>query len=646
MSPREKIIGQIRRGAAGARARLETVLLGLRELPPGMDRGPLAARITAALDALARLLEMDPEHEAFFSTIDAALAAVAEAEREIAPLGEAAPVVRAGDRLRTTRERLAALREASVDTLVALLSDRRLMHRDVAQAAAILAPFRASVGVPAEHAALRAPPRVLVELYPKSAHEAIDDSEDVLEEPAPDLPALPRSPEEALFVEHARAMARDCLHEMASLHVLRQPRPETSWLHGEPFERRLLANLDALVALAVEPHGLPEAFNVFEEVQRYARQAPVVDPGREFARALTFASTRGDPALRGAVLALKQAHPATLPAQQLALCLARHRHTAPMMRELLGEKDPRLVGLAIEVLRFLREARVQDLSPLAAHPAPGVRAAALRALGFVQERQAGAELLVEVLSDEDDAQAALGAAEGLVRLGRIEGLGWARDTLDAPATPASTVARRGALRLVAIAGDEGDKLRVAKALGVAPEEAHLAGLYGHPALVVPLIETLAAANRLRRSTGPWTHPLEIAASAALVRVTGVLLRDEPREVVDYDFANGPTLFAETWRGFWEEKRGTLAGGGAKLRWGRPYLPAATVAELGEPIPAALRDDLALELAVGLGDQGFEPGDWVARQRGVLAACEKRLEGLSYPAGAFLAAALGRAPRAG
>ena len=643
MNARADIVAQIRRNVSPARAGLESVLLSLREFPLGVDRAPIAARVEAALDALGRMSGMDPEHASFFPTLDEAKKELAATLGLLDPLGGSTPVVRARSRVSATDKRLARLREASIDALV-LLEDRRLRADPTHPAVAMAEPFRASLGVPTAHAVLRASPHVVIDLYPVAEHELLDDSEDVPDEPPRPPPPAPLTPEEVLLVDHARSMTRDCLHEIAILSGLRAPLAEAPWTHGEPFELRLLASLDALHALAYEPHGLPPAVSLFEEIQRYAREAPTVDPPREFTRAFAFACARGEGALRGVALALKQSHPMTIPAQEAALCLARHPATPDFMRELLGEQDPMLLLLAIEVLRFCRDAGVPDLAPLTGHPHEKVRVAALSALAFVQERETAAEVLADALADERDEppRAALAAAEALVRLGRVDGLEWARERLaSGPAGDADV--RVGCMRLLALAGGDADAPLLTEAFGVAPREAELLGFHGHPSLIDPLLEALWAANGVRRSIGPWVHPLEIAATAALARITGLSPMDAQREVHDYDFTNNPSIFAETWQRACDERARELPTWG-KLRFGKPYRPELTIDELASESIVAVRGDLAFELGLYLGNTPFEPTDWVARQRETLASCRQEAARLSYAAGSFPGASLSRGVR--
>lgn len=633
---------RLRRSATVARARLEDALLGLRELPVGVDRAPIAAPIERGIAGGSTLLTLEVDHDRFFPVLDDVLRAAAEATAKLDPVRGSPSAERAIDLLAAVDRGLRAVREAAIDALVAD-ANRRLRAAPPPASEARPEPFRASVGAPSLHAVLRAPPRVLVDLRPPPSVDAIDDEEDVIDEPAEAPPPVAATAEGALLVAHARALARECLSDIGNLSGLRVPLEGAPWTNAEAFERRMLADLDALLALAAEPSGLPDAFNVFEEVQRYARDAPTVDPSRELARALTFACTRGESAIAAVVLTMKQAHPETLDAYRDALSLARHPATATILRErLLVDADPRRAALAIEVLRFLREARFADVIPLSAHPDARVRRAAIRALAFVPEREAAADVLLDAIDEEEEPRILLDAAESLLRLGRVEGLAWARARVDAGDVDKVPELRLDFLRLLALAGGENDLARAAALFEVGPRDATLAGLFGHAAMVPRLIDTLAAANSIRRSTGPWAHPVEVACAEALWRITGAGLRDAPREVDDYDFAEAPTIFAETWNAWWDPRAQDLATRG-KLRWGEPWSPRVTVAELGAPSAIDLRDDLALELSMVAGDAGLEPSDWVARQRAVLATASTSaaVRASPHPAGTFPEAWLGR-----
>lgn len=615
---------RVRRASSSARTALEAVLLGLRELPWGAPRASLAQAIEPLLADLSVLAGLDPEIETYFPTIDRVLVGLRGLAEAFAPMGESLPVSRARELVGSCDRALRALREASIDALVAL-SDRRLRAASDA-AGAPARTFQASVTEPAKSVALEGPPRVLVDLSPERDPDDELDAEDALDEVEEDLlsrgPA--RSPEEALVLEHLRAFCRDCLGDLASLGSLREPLPEMPWLVAEPFEERLLANLDALHALAAEPRALPEAFNVYEEVQRWAREAPVVDRGRELARALVFAGTAGEHALRAVLLTLKQAPPEVHGAYRDGFALSHHPAVPGLMRELLAESDTRLSLLALDVLSALHDVGVTEAAPLASHRDAGVRIAAARALGLSPDRPAAIELLRDCLEDEEDPMVAIAFARSLLRHRRPEGLDWARRALEAEDIDEHPARRLGCLELVALAGGPMDEESALAALGLSPRDARLAGMFGSAAMVPELIDSLGAANRLRRNTGPWVHPLEVAAAAALERITGAGLRDESESVVDYDQRAEPPLAAEVWSAWWRQNE-ALVPKGRKLRFGRPWEPRLTVSELAGPSRTEVRADLAFELAIATGEDRFDPNDWVARQRAELAAIDERLE---------------------
>ncbi|MBW2526393.1 MAG: hypothetical protein JRI23_19590 [Deltaproteobacteria bacterium] len=242
-----------------------------------------------------------------------------------------------------------------------------------------------------------------------------------------------------------------------------------------------------------------------------------------------------------------------------------------------------------------------------------------------------------MLDETGDHALSLAAATGLLTQGEGSALGFVRDRLAAGAA-LEQGARYEYLRLLALAGTGDDLGTLHRALGLAPRDAELAGWYGHRGLVAWLLEALERSNELRAATGPWPHPMELAAVAALVRITGAELHDEPTDGVEYDFDDAPALFASTWSGWWRQN-GDRFDPQLRYRFGQPYTPRATIAELLAPTtPAIVRSDLTLELAAALGPTPFEPTDWVARQRAVLASLQQRLEkdaDKAYPAGAFL-----------
>ena len=104
--------------------------------------------------------------------------------------------------------------------------------------------------------------------------------------------------------------------------------------------------------------------------------------------------------------------------------------------------------------------------------------------------------------------------------------------------------------------------------------------------------------------------------------------------------DGLLVDAPPWRAFWQKARSRSAGR-QKLRFGRPYTPAATLDELEAEAPSTTRADAALELAiVSRGVALLETDDWVTRQRAVLTVARALLDdAAAHPAGAFVGSRL-------
>jgi hypothetical protein len=124
---------------------------------------------------------------------------------------------------------------------------------------------------------------------------------------------------------------------------------------------------------------------------------------------------------------------------------------------------------------------------------------------------------------------------------------------------------------------------------------------------------------------------ETAASQALGRIVGAP-----------DGVAPPGVEAAAWRAWWTRARARLTPG-LKHRFGRPYVPQATLDELGAEVPAATRGNAAMELSiVSAGSASVETGDWVTNQRAALAAAAQQLSAMeAWTAGAFPGRRLGR-----
>jgi uncharacterized protein (TIGR02270 family) len=620
--------------APGLQATLDRVLLSLRRLPAAVDRAPIAGPIQRAQEALSRFAAMRPDHPDAISALDEAAAHVATALERLRALGDDPAPARAARALAGVATALAAGQDAAVQALVAA----RMLRAPAPQPPAPPAPFLASQGVPRLHRLDRPPLVPAVDLSPSEPAPLDDDDDDDDDDDGDEAggageaalppegaaaareaaPAGGLTPEE---LGHLRAMARDCLEDIAALGTLRRPLHDRPWTAAQRFERRLLENLDALLALAWPGGG---GWDLLDEVQRHAGESLVPDAGRAFARAFVLGAVEGADTVRAAVLALRQAHPFTRAAYGDALSLAPSPAIGPAMRELLRDGDPVLARLALEVLDARGEATFGAVVPLVRHADAAVAAAAARCLGRLPQRAAAAEVLEELLDvDADDALTAA-AAESLLRLGEPTGLHFARRKLEAHLVDRRLpdAAHLAHLRLTALAGDPRDVDLLARVAGVTPAAIRRIGWAGHPALVDRLLAVLEAANEVRRATGPWPLAPELAASEALHRITGATLRDDPESGIEHASEDALAIEAPAWRRWWTEARPRFAGD-RRYRLGRPLTPAAILDELeADSLPGDRRDG-ELELAIMTqGAASLRVDDWVARQRERLAVLRR------------------------
>jgi hypothetical protein len=637
--------------AGALSATLEGVLLGLRELPAIVARAPIADALKAAIASLDKGADLDVEHPAYFDAIDGILARLGEGSSALGPYVEEPSIERAARTVEAVAEAVRRAREASVDALVAR-QDRMLRGAIAVATEKPPRPFRASVGVPSLHSLVRA--AVVPDVDLSGRADPIDDDEGVEpssgaaarspdddddEEDGATLPALARA-EAALVAEHLVKTARDGMSDLASFASLRRLVGGQPWTDAARFEQRLLDNLDALVSLGRDPDGRPTreaaTFDLLGELQRYHREVAFPDPGRAFALAFVLGCVDGEPPIRAALLALRVARRETLASFGEGLALASSPRIGPALEGLLADVDPAVAAVALDVLRARREASFGTAATFLGHPDERVAIAAARLLAVVEQHAAASALLRRLLERDPEGPVAAAAAESLAAMGDPAGLAFARRRLeDGDALPDE--ARLPFVRLLALGGGVRDKALLWDSLGQAPEDARAAGWFGHAELVEWLIRSLAAANEVRRATGPWPLAFEAAAAGALHRITGAALEDPPGGSIERE-PGALAIEAEGWAAYWEREHARFAPE-TKHRFGQPYSPQLTLDELEGPSPHDVRTDAALELAIASGGAlRLETGDWVARQRARLAEARARYAGdvrrLGYEPGSF------------
>lgn len=423
-------------------------------------------------------------------------------------------------------------------------------------------------------------------------------------------------------------LARDAMEDLASYSTLRVLGDEEAWGAAADFERRLLASLDALVALARPVRPDAAALDLAEALFAYASEWIVPDRGRAFAFALTMCSVASDAALLWVLMGLRRVEASARAAYTEALALGSNPHIAEKLILILTDDGPKETTLvALEAAYRRRMFHGGAMLPLTTHPDPRIASLAIRCL-----RSAPVELAVETLTRLIDRQerlltravagetliekglpAQLGAAAKGVTRGR-EALRGVVEQLLGPAAAAAHAKRRAAsrgtdddtallhaLRGLAVAGDAADADHVWAAAQATGSYREL-GFFGHAPHVQPLFARLAELEE-----APASEAQREQAAAALRRITGI----EPHRL-------GPGRYdAETFKRQWSEQAASRPSG--RLRFGKPFQRAMLIGELEAPSTRqADRRLLAKEVAHhSEGLIQLDVDGWVADQRALL-----------------------------
>jgi len=600
---------------------IDRVVASIVRLPGGSDRGLLQTALDDTSAALSRWAASSLHDDDHLAHLDAAASRASFARARFEDAGDSAAATQAVKTLQHVERALRASRDATIDQLVA--AQDRLRRGEARPAPPEAAPFRVGVDLPVVHASLRDPASPLGSLA---------------------SPASPLSPE----VITLRDLARSCMEDIAILGGLRRPNDDEPWSATDRFERRLLANIDALATLDSAEAGPTEGIDVPATILTYAAESSFADGGRGFTRAFALACFGGEETMRAAVVGLRNSHPLTRPAQLDAFCLAPSPRVVPAMERLLWDEDASLVRLALEVLRFRRAARLASILPLLSHSDLGVIEAAARCLAVTLPRPEAVLVLEGLLREGLEDRVVLVVLESLIALGAPSGLVLTKQRLlTAEATPGalSSATRMGLVRLLALAGGPEHTALIFNAVLPARESLALPagvialGWFGHAAFIEPLLDQLDAANAAPRTTGARPTDLEIAIARALLRITGVYLEEEGNE-----YGIGLSVDGAAWRAHWDEQPGALDPD-VRYRFGVRYHPRESLTELADnTTPAHARRNAALEIAaLTSGAFAFEPGDWVARQREHLAVVGDAIESsaAAYEPGEWLVSYLVR-----
>ncbi|MEZ4313074.1 MAG: hypothetical protein R3F14_34060 [Polyangiaceae bacterium] len=395
-----------------------------------------------------------------------------------------------------------------------------------------------------------------------------------------------------------RRIARDVAEELGSLGLLRTPvGPYSAWFAGpQSFEDRLLAHLDAFIALA-EPYisvDRERRFDVLTPLLDWAGDSMVPDPVRAFARAFVLGSISGEDTAAAAITSLRQSHPITHDAQRDALALAPHPGVTPLLERMIPEETPTLAVVGLSVLERRGQVAFEAVTPLLSHPASAVRTAAARALRAASAREIAKHLLAQHAATEEDEGVLAATAESLVVLGSRRGLDIARAELAEEARfpgALSRAARASHLRLLSLAGGPSDGMLLLASLGHDPIAATGLGFFGDATLIPAMLAALS------ESAGMAARSLFCSALArSLQRITGFCRPPEGDPQTSIHLVD-PSLDPGFWARTWEEKKEAFAPR-KRYRLGGLFSPLQAIAEAETPeLPASRRGDLLLELSI-------------------------------------------------
>ncbi|MDH0868126.1 hypothetical protein [Mitsuaria sp. GD03876] len=340
-----------------------------------------------------------------------------------------------------------------------------------------------------------------------------------------------------------RRAAEECLDLAAVLRAYRAPQPEEHWRTPQDAERRLLAQLNAIVGLGAD---------ALDRIADLAIDPDLPDPGRVFAALLVLG------------------------------CVAGDRWTDAMRRVFTTAvgRHPEEGAAAIEAMSLSPRADLAEwMAPLLRHETPALRAAAARVLAYRWELSEDAWAAAMRDADAQVVEAALGAPAHQFDPARCEPL-----LLAAARSPAEPVARAAlrwgaALRLPAL---HGEAARIASGdAGWAGAPLALA-MHGHPGDALVL-------RAMLRHAGRW-HAVRAAGTLGLPGLIPDLLalHDDPLRSDEERRLAAQALTAISGRAptgteaAWWRRVAAEAPADRRLRGGRPLNATVLLDQLRGP----------------------------------------------------------------
>jgi hypothetical protein len=437
--------------------------------------------------------------------------------------------------------------------------------------------------------------------------------------------------------EFLRQRVRLCFEEVTMIGMQRAPLLGDPWRTSRVLERRMLASIDAIVAM-----GRP----AMQALESMALDAPLKDPSRVFAIAMILGCVEGRDALGLAervFAAFEVENPEHAVQLGGALKLVPHPHLPLTLRTFLADPDPARRALAIDVLAYRGMATPDEIAR-AALDEPDVAIAALPWLAL--SRQPVLRQAIDAAIESPVAALRAAARLAMVISGDLRAVSSLRGGLDAdPAEADGAAALLGVVAgpseaelLLERARDKPRRALVAAVgwAGAAPAIPHLIKLVSHSDELV----VLAAAYALDRITNAGLYEDAVIEAEDVVipdipdgpadptdRKPPPLARvvSDPRDLPaepSTDTLQRPSTDADRWRAWWSEKSSSFE---PKARWrrGTPYTPLVSWRELDRwPCTPGERKLLQWELVARTGDHvRFDPHDFVVVQEESVAEWE-------------------------
>jgi hypothetical protein len=356
---------------------------------------------------------------------------------------------------------------------------------------------------------------------------------------------------------------RECLDMIATLRAYREPVDGEGWLVPAASERRLLAQVNAIIALG------PQAL---KQVIALSLDADVPDSGRVFAGLLVLGCTEGrdwlEPA-REIFIAATLRHPAEAAAAVEALSLCPNADIATLLSPLLDDERRRVRASAIRVLAYRGALAEGQWTSAMRESDPVLLAAALTAPLRGYDRIVCGRALEPVVAQSD--------AESLVRVALRAGL---TIRLNAAHDWAEQIARNDpawadAGECLAMFGDLDDLRHVREMLQRSRVEDGL-----RAAAVLGSIEAVP-------------HLMALLDHDHSTPEVGVLTRRALTTITGLDFASAPD--AAQALSLWSANSDRFDPG-VRYRYGRPLTLAAMMESLRTgPGARKVRQDLYVEM---------------------------------------------------